>query len=176
MTQFLKRAALAFAVALAGDAAAKVTDHGGGGFTVVLEGDIAAAPVDAYRRFVDIGSWWSNAHTFSGRAANMAITPEPGGCWCEALPDSGFVKHMDVAYAAPGKSLVLRGALGPILFMGADGAMTVNFEPKGEGAHVTLTYTVGGYDPAGWGELSQAVDRVLAEQFTAFLTGQQQSP
>lgn len=168
--------ALGAALTFTGVAAARVTDQTAGGFTVVHEGDISITPDFAYRRFLSIGSWWSDGHTFSGKAANMTINEQPGGCWCETLPDGGFVKHLEVAYAAPGQMLVMRGGLGPLLFMGASGTMTVKFEPKDEGTHVTLSYTVGGYDPAGWGDLSAAVDRVLGEQVAAFAANTPPSP
>lgn len=164
-------ALLAFVAALAGPAAAAVLDRDETGFTASHEGIVALAPADAYARFVAIGGWWSDDHTFSGQAANMTIAAVPGGCWCETLPDGGFVKHLDVAMAAPGAMLVLRGGLGPLLFMGASGTLTVRFEAAGEGTRVTLTYAVGGHDAGKWAEMSVAVDRVLAEQFAAYLGG-----
>lgn len=164
-------AGLAAALLATGPATAKVTDQNANGFTVVLEGDISITPDFAYKRFLDIGAWWSDSHTFSGKAANLTITAQQGGCWCETLPNGGFVRHLDVAYADPGKMLIFRGGLGPLLFMGANGAMTVKFVHLDEGTHVTLTYAVGGYDPGGWGDLSKAVDGVLAEQFRSYLAG-----
>ncbi len=164
------------ALTLTAPADAKVTDQSSSGFTVVLEGDISMTPDYAWRRFVDLGSWWSDGHSFSGDARNMTITPQPGGCWCEKLPNGGFVEHMQVAYADPGKGLILRGAMGPLLFMGAIGALTAKFEHKDEGTHVTLTFTVGGYDPAGWKELPALVDKVLAEQLGHFVANKARKP
>jgi len=169
-------AGMALAAALAAPAAAKVTDQGPGGFTVALEGDISMTPDYAFARFVDIGSWWSDGHSFSGSARNMTITPQPGGCWCETLPNSGFVEHMRVVFADPGKMLVLKGGMGPLVFMGATGALTIKFEHKDEGTHVTLTFAVGGYDPGGWGDLSKAVDGVLAEQLGYYVANKARNP
>lgn len=162
-------AGLALAAMLASPVAAEVTSRGQAGFTIRHEGRIALPPGEAAARFVDIASWWSDGHTFSGDAGNMTITAQPGGCWCEMLPGGGFVRHMEVVMADPGRSLVLRGGLGPLLFMGASGAMRVTFEPDGEGARVTLSYAVGGYDPGGWADMPGAVDGVLADQFASFL-------
>jgi len=162
--------ALALAAGLAGIAGAKVTDQNASGFTVKLEGDISTTPAYAWTRFLDIGSWWSSAHSFSGDARNMTIKAEPGGCWCETLPNGGFVEHMHVAAADPGKLLVLQGGMGPLVFMGATGALTVKFEPLDEGTHITVTFAVGGYDPAGWSDLAKAVDGVLAEQLGTYVS------
>lgn len=161
-------AGLALALMTAGSAAAAVASTSPSGFIVKLEGDIAQLPDAAYARFLAIGAWWSSDHTFSGDAANITIEAEPGGCWCEAMPGGG-VKHMEVAMVDPGRMLVFRGGLGPLLFMGASGSMTVRFEPKGEGTHVVLTYAVGGHDPAGWSELASAVDGVLTQQMANYL-------
>ncbi len=169
-------AGLVLALSLAAAAAAKVTERSDTGFTVVLEGDVTITPDYAWRRFIDIGGWWSDAHTFSGSARNMAIKPEPGGCWCETLPDGGFVRHMDVVYAAPGKMLILKGGMGPLLFMGAVGALTIKFEPLDEGTHVTLTFAVGGHDEKAWKDLPAAVDAVLTEQLGRFTSNRPPKP
>jgi hypothetical protein len=169
-------AGLVLALALTGTVAAKVTEQNDTGFTVVLEGDISITPDYAWRRFLAIGSWWSDAHSFSGKARNMTIKPEPGGCWCEALPNGGFVRHMDVVYADPGKMLILKGGMGPLLFMGAIGSLTVKFAPLDEGTHVTLNFAVGGHDEKGWKDLSAGVDAVLSEQFRSFTANKAPNP
>ncbi|MCE9521470.1 MAG: ATPase, partial [Alphaproteobacteria bacterium] len=94
----------------------------------------------------------------------------PGGCWCETLPEGGFVKHMDVVHAAPGAMLVFSGGLGPLHFMGVAGSMTVTFKAAKEsnGSTVTLRYDVGGHDAGDFKDLSKAVDGVLLEQLTRY--------
>jgi hypothetical protein len=54
------------------------------------------------------------SHTFSGNAHNLSIEEKAMGCFCEKLPDGGGVSHMEVVYFAPGKTLRLSGALGPL--------------------------------------------------------------
>lgn len=147
---------------------AKVLNTGANGFVVSHEVKIDMSPQAAYDRFVQIGQWWSKAHTFSGDPKNITIEAKPGGCWCEALADGGFVKHMSVAQAAPGQRLVFHGGLGPLHFMGATGAMTVNFAKADAGTKVTLRYSVTGYDPDQFEKLAPAVDGVLAEQFANY--------
>jgi hypothetical protein len=155
---------IAVGLAVTSQVSAKVDEASATGFVVSLEAQMPEPPSAAYARFVDIGSWWSADHTFSGSSANMTLSAAQGGCWCESLPDGGFVRHMEVAYAAPGDMLVLRGELGPLLFMGVAGAMTVSFKQDGQGTKLSLRYTVGGHDPENFVDLATAVDAVLGEQ------------
>ena len=60
------------------------------------------APAEAYAKFLRIGEWWSDAHSYSGAAANMTLDTARGGCWCESWP-GGFVEHMAVTTAMPGR-------------------------------------------------------------------------
>ncbi len=162
-------AAMGFAAAaLAAEAAAEIKSRSASGFEVEHTVEVATPPAEAYARFLDIGTWWNGEHSLSGDAGNMAIVAQPGGCWCESLPDGGFVKHMDVSYAAPGKTVVFRGGLGPLLFMGAQAAMTVSFEAAGEGTKATMSFAAGGYDAKGFAALPEAVDGVLGEAMGRF--------
>jgi uncharacterized protein YndB with AHSA1/START domain len=156
------------ALALVPAAAAKVGGQGPNGFAVTHEATVSLTPQAAYERFLKIGTWWSKDHTFSGDPKNITIDAKPGGCWCEALPDDGFVKHMEAASAAPGKRLVFHGGLGPLHFMAVAGTMTVAFAKEGEGTKVTLRYSVAGYDPDQFAKLAPAVDAVLGEQLANY--------
>jgi hypothetical protein len=71
---------------------------------------------------------------------------------------------MTVVYAAAGKTLRLRGALGPLQAMAIDGSLTLAIVPAGTGSDLTLTYAVGGYSKDGFEPLSKAVDSVLGSQ------------
>ena len=148
-------------------ASAAVESSSPNGFAVAFEGDVALPPAEAYAKFVQIGGWWNPAHSYSGDPANLSITPERGGCWCETLP-GGFVEHLRVVNAEPGQLLVFSGGLGPLQFMGVAGSLVVEFEAKDSGTHVKLHYAVGGYDPDGFAKLSGAVDGVLAEGFERY--------
>jgi hypothetical protein len=73
-----------------------------------------------------------------------------GGCFCERLKDGGSVQHLQVVYAAPGKGLRLRGALGPLQMEGVDGTLAWTLKPAEGGTSVTQSYAVGGYNAAAW--------------------------
>lgn len=161
-------AALTIALISAPGVDAKVASQSASGFLATHEADVALDPKAAYDAFFDIGAWWSDAHSFSGAARNISIDAKAGGCWCETLPDGGSVRHMTVVHAAPGTMLVFSGGLGPLQFMGVAGSMTINFKSQGKGAHVTLSYAVGGYDSDNFKEIAKAVDGVLGEQLKRY--------
>ena len=163
--QILKWLAGAVAiVAAASPAAAEIVDSGASGFIIRQTAHLTAAPGAVYAALVQPRQWWSGAHSFSGSASNFTFDAKAGGCWCETLPDGGSAMHMTVVYAAPGKMLRLRGALGPMQTMGVSGAMTWALQAAGNETDLTLTYAVGGYANDGFAELAKAVDGVLHEQ------------
>jgi len=149
-------------------ACAEVRDADDGGFSIVHKLTIAAPRATVYGVVVDnVGDWWSSDHTFSGDAANLYMTAEPNGCFCERLGSSGGLVHMAVTFVNPGVMLRLTGGLGPLGLLGVNGNMTLEFDANDSRADITdltLTYVVGGYRPGGLDELAPAVDDVLQEQ------------
>ncbi len=146
---------------------ADVMSSGPTGFIVKIETPVAAAPAEVYSRFLQIGQWWSDEHTYSSKAANMTLENTPGGCFCELLPGGGFVRHAQVELSMPGQLIRLSGALGPLQEMGAYGLMDFRFHADGakNKTRLELTYTVSGYQPGkGLGEIAAAVDGVMTEQ------------
>lgn len=162
--QFAAGAALASAVIVSERASAEIVDAAANGFTLRETAHIAASPDRVYAALATPQRWWSSLHTFSGNAANMSLDAKAGGCWCETLPDGGSVWHMTVVYAAPGKSLRLRGALGPFQAMAVDGVMTWSLKDAGGGTDVTLSNAVGGYVAGGFASMAPTVDGVLGDQ------------
>jgi uncharacterized protein YndB with AHSA1/START domain len=153
-------------VAGAGLALAEVADSSAGGFTVKATFGIQAAPDEVYRRLIHIGDWWDSEHTFSGDAHNLSIEEKAGGCFCERLPNGGGVRHLEVLFVAPGKTLRMGGGLGPLQGIAAGGTMTIKLSPAGSGAKLEMTYSVAGYLPSGMNTLAAPVDSVLTSQFT----------
>jgi uncharacterized protein YndB with AHSA1/START domain len=146
--------------------AADVVDSSAGGFTVKETVNIQASPQDVYAKIFRIGDWWSSAHTFSQDAHNLSLEEKVGGCFCEKLPGGGGVKHMEVASMAPGKSLVMHGALGPLQSLAAAGTMQIQLSAADGGTKVEVTYSMAGYLAAGLNTWASPVDGVLKEQFT----------
>jgi hypothetical protein len=160
--------AVALVLALgAVEAGAAVSANSAAGFVIKIEVPIAAPRADVHARALEIGRWWSDAHTYSGAAANMSLSREPGGCFCEKLDNGGFVRHGAVELSMPPSVLRFSGALGPLQELGAHGMLTMQFSAASEKeTKLLVTYAVGGYEPAkGLGELAAIVDTVIAEQF-----------
>jgi uncharacterized protein YndB with AHSA1/START domain len=172
MTDFTARAAGLMgtgllALLLSNGAAADVASVGSSGFEIRRQAHIAASAADVYGALITPARWWNSQHTYSGRAENLTLDAKAGGCWCESGADGGSALHMWVVYVAPGKTLRLRGALGPLQGMGVDGAMTFTLQSAGGGTDLTLTYNVGGYSKDGFETLSRAVDDVLGQQLAS---------
>lgn len=163
----MTRPAYAVILALAAiPAMAEVVDSAANGFTVKTTLQVQAAPDAVYQRLIQVGDWWDSAHTFSGNAKNLSIEEKAGGCFCEKLPNGGGVRHMQVVFFAPGKTLVLSGGLGPLQSIAATGSMSIQLTPAESGTNLQVTYAVVGYQAAGMNTWAAPVDRVLVEQFT----------
>ena len=157
-------ALVALGVLAAGPAVAAVASAGAGGFALHHELTFPGTPAEAWTRLVAPSAWWSSGHTYSGDAKNLSLATVPGGCWCEALPGGGFVRHMDVLYVAPGHALRLFGGLGPLQGMGVTGALTFVLKPDGATTRIVVDYAVSGYVAGGFEKLAVGVDAVLGEQ------------
>lgn len=156
--------AAAVAALVAAPAAAEVVSATPQGFEVKAQATVAASPQAVWAMIGRIGRWWSPAHTYSGKGANLRLDPRIGGCFCETLDGGGGVEHLRVVYAAPGKMLRLQGGLGPLQGEGATGALTWTLKAVPGGTEITQTYVVGGYIRMGAEKLAPLVDGVMKEQ------------
>jgi uncharacterized protein YndB with AHSA1/START domain len=145
-------------------AQADVTVAGPGGFTVTESFHTTAPPEKIWAVLVVPSRWWDAEHTWSGVVTNMTLDAKAGGCWCETLPNGGSAQHMAVEFVDPGKTLRLRGALGPLGTLAVTGVMGFGIAAEGDGAIVTLSYQVGGFVPVDLQPLAPEVDGVLSAQ------------
>ena len=144
-------------------AAAEVVSSGEHGFELRRSAKVPSPPADAMRDFATPAGWWDSAHSYSGDSANLSMTLQPGGCFCERLPGGGGVEHMRVAYVDPGKRLVLTGSLGPLLYAATAGVMDLQFKPAGQGTEIVLTYKVAGFAGGGAAKLAPMVDGMIGQ-------------
>jgi uncharacterized protein YndB with AHSA1/START domain len=156
-------AALAAGLAITGAARAEVVDATPGGFQVEEKAEIAAPAARVWDALGRIGAWWSSDHTWSKSAKNLSLRLVPGGCLCETLPGGG-VRHMTVIFSAPPKTVILDGALGPLMNSGASGHLVWRLDAAGGKTTLTQIYYVGGYMKGGLDSLAPAVDHVLGQQ------------
>ena len=161
-----RRLLLVLAVLSASAARAEIAAQDDHGFHLHQEHVLEASPDEAYDALVDIAAWWHPDHTYSADAANLSLDPVPGGLWTESLPGGGFVKHLEVVYADPGKALRLSGGLGPLADEGLAGSILIRLEPADAGTRLVFDYKVGGYVPAGAGSYAGPVDYVWNEALT----------
>ena len=162
-----KMTALIFflAVLFPPDEKAGVLENSASGFLVKNEVRVFGVPDSVYRALArQIGGWWDPEHTYSGDSRNLTLDARPGGCFCEALPEGGGVRHMEVEFASPGRMLRMTGALGPLQGSSLVGGMTWNLQENGDSTAVTLTYSVGGYFQGDLREFAPLVDSVLRSQ------------
>lgn len=143
---------------------AEVIAKGPGGFSLKVVTTTSANPEEAYLAFTRIDKWWDPAHTYSGDAANLTLTIQPGGAFVEALPGVGFATHMELSYVVPAKEIRLLGGLGPLQPMGVHGALTVQFNALDKGTQVTMLYSVSGFSEKGLETLAPIVDGVQTDQ------------
>jgi len=139
------------------------------GFEVAQSVDIAASAARAFAGLSRIGRWWNPEHTYSGDGKNLRLDLTPGGCFCETLPEGGWVRHMDVVAVWPGKMIRLRGALGPLQGEGVEGSLTWTIKPAGENATVTQNYVVGGFIRDGAGKWAPLVLNDQLARFKSFV-------
>jgi hypothetical protein len=148
-----------------------VVASGASGFVVREEVVFPGTPARAWWRLIRPQNWWSPEHTYSQNAANLSLTLQPGGCWCERLANHGFVRHMEVVLVQPGTTIRLLGGLGPLQGMGATGALTFTLKADLSGTtNVVAEYAVTVYSADGFAKLADAVDGVLGEQLKRFAT------
>ena len=147
-------------------ARAGVNDSSAYGFSVVENAHISAPPAKVYAALIAPSHWWSSKHTFSRDAGNLSLDATAGGCWCEKGANGQSIEHLVVVNTVPDKTLVMRGALGPLQGLGVEGAMTISLKATPDGSDLSLTYNVGGYLKDGLASWAAPVDSVLGEQVT----------
>jgi hypothetical protein len=160
----MKRLLLAAVLSVtAGSASAEVSTRSDNGFTLSYERNVTASDAAILAAIGRPSAWWSDAHTYSGSAANISLDLRPGGCWCEALPRGG-VKHAEAVLVWPERRMVRFDApFGPLQSMGADAVLTMSWEEAdGGGRTLKWTFVVAG---PGAGVVADPIDGVIGEQF-----------
>lgn len=164
---------LAGAVALAmlaPPAIAEVKQAAADGLILQFKGEMPAPREAAWSRVLSVGSWWNDAHTYSGKAANMSIDAVAGGCWCEMWAD-GEVEHGRVVSMMRNQVLRLQTALGPLQETGVSGALTITLADGATSGttSVTMDYKVVGSSLSNLAVMAAPVDGVMQEQFNSLM-------
>ena len=157
---------------VSGPAQAKVHQVDDGGFVIRLSATVPASPEATWQELVTPAHWWNPEHSYSGDSSNFSLEQHPGGCFCEALPDSsaelavplGGVEHMRVLYIEKDRQLRMAGGLGPLQSEAVVGTLTIALKPDEAGTRILWEYVVGGYMRLKPAEIAPAVDQVLGGQ------------
>ena len=153
---------LMVAGAIAVPAQASVSNVSANGFEITQTANLVVPQEQAFAAFGQLPRWWSKQHTYSGDSANIRFETNLGGCFCERW-DKGSVEFMRVVYVVPGEQLLLRGALGPMLFEPVNATLEFKVDRIAGGAKATLTYKAYGFSGGNAAQIAPAVDGVLAD-------------
>ena len=124
----------------------------------------AAAAAPAFAEVVHPERWWSDAHTWSGSAANLSLDARAGGCWCERWA-TGEAEHGVVIRLLRDENLRVRAAFGPLQAMALAGVFDITLaDAEGGGARIVATFRVNGPASAQLDKLAAPVDGVIGEQ------------
>ncbi|SHN60785.1 SRPBCC family protein [Erythrobacter sanguineus] len=168
--------AAALALVSGAPAAADVTGSSDNGFVSRHEAVVSATPTEVWLALISPAGWWRAEHTWSGDAANLTLTPQAGGCFCEKIPEvdepggftlEGSVEHMRVIQASPQRALRMQGALGPLQSEPVTGILTIAISEAPQGTRIVWEYNVGGSMRYEVPVISKAVDGVMGAQLTA---------
>lgn len=166
-------AVFACAAMFAQPVSAEVVATGDSSFVTRDTAVVSADTKAVWLALISPGRWWNSAHTWSGDAANLTLTPQAGGCFCETIPEDpsndrvtleGSVEHMRVIQAFPEKVLRMRGGLGPLQSEAATGVLTIVMSEVDEGTLIVWEYAVGGPMRYETPVISRAVDGVMSQQ------------
>ncbi len=142
---------------------AEVKQSAADGFFLTYSGPVAASTAKAYADVTQIQRWWGSEHTYSGKAANLSIKPEAGGCFCERWKD-GSAEHGHVIMALPGKLLRLETSLGPLQELALKGILSFWIKTDDSTTTLTVEYRVNGSSSSGLEQFAPSVDEVLGAQ------------
>lgn len=164
------------ALGLSAPVAAEVTRTTDNSFVSRHEIVVEANSKEVWLALIAPTGWWSKEHTWSGDAANLTLTPQAGGCFCETIPAvdeperftlEGSVEHMRVIQAYPEAALRMQGALGPLQSEPVTGILTITISTVKQGTRIVWEYNVGGPMRYEVPVISKAVDGVMGLQVAA---------
>ena len=155
---------LSGAVAALAPARAEITQSGPSGFTSDFGEPVDASPEVVWKAVIALPTWWSGAHTYSGKASNLQLDARAGGCWCETW-NGGSVQHARVVLVLPGRVLRLHGGLGPLQDLPVEGVLNIAVGVRDGRTRLRMLYRVAGAADLGLEKLAAPVDGVMGTQF-----------
>ncbi len=130
---------------------------------------VPVPPDRAWEVLVHPERYWPDDHTWSGKATNMSLDPQAGGCFCERW-QGGSAEHGRIIMSLPGSLLRFRGSLGPFQDMAVSGVLTVKLAAVEGGTEAIVTYRLSGDASHRLDAAAPVVDKVIGLQFGNFAT------
>jgi uncharacterized protein YndB with AHSA1/START domain len=150
-------------------ASAEVLETSSDHFLIGFSAQVEAPPAKVYVALTEVSHWWSAEHTWSGKAENLSLKAEAGGCFCERW-DKGSVEHGRVIMAIRNDLLRLDASLGPLQEYALSGVLNFKLKPGDKDTtELDVDYRVNGSSASGLDQFAPAVDGVLAAQIDRLL-------
>jgi uncharacterized protein YndB with AHSA1/START domain len=135
------------------------------GFTATFREEVKAAPEDVWKAVLQLPRWWSDAHTYSGKASNLSLDAVAGGCWCERWGEGNAAQHGQVVLVQAGRVIRMNASLGPLQELAVKGVLTIVTSAQDGKTFLRITYRVAGNADAGLEKLAPVVDQVIGVQY-----------
>lgn len=156
---------LLFALTANAEVVESSSDH----FLIGFSAQVEAPPVKVYIAITDVAHWWSEEQTWSGKAGNLTVKAEAGGCFCERWAN-GSAEHGRVIMAIKNEMLRLDTALGPLQEFPLKGVLTFKLQAADNGTtRLDVDYRVDGSSTSGLDQFAPTVDGLLEEQIDRLL-------
>ena len=166
MNDRLRTAFCALGMAVFGaPAAAETSNVSPTGFVSTFREEVKATTEDAWKATLQLPRWWSDAHTYSGKASNLSLDATAGGCWCERWGEGNSVQHGQVMLVQPGRVIRMNASLGPLQELAVNGVLTIVTSAQDGKTFLRMTYRVTGNADAGLDKLAPVVDQVIGAQY-----------
>src|SRR5690606_24940351 len=120
--------------------AAEVKSSGAGHFEVERKAVVNATPAEIHAQLGRIAEWWNPEHSYSGKAQNLRMDLQAGGCFCETLDGGGSIEHLRIVYADPANGVRATGGLGPLQMEAVSGVLAWSFKRVEGGTEITQNY------------------------------------
>lgn len=156
--------------ALAALARAETSNVSPTGFISTFREEVKVAPEEVWKSVLQLPRWWSDSHTYSGKASNLSLEPVAGGCWCERWGEGNSVQHGQVLLVQPGRVIRMNAGLGPLQELAVNGLLTIVTSAQDGKTFLRMTYRVSGNADAGLEKLAPVVDQVIGVQYRRLKT------
>ncbi len=150
---------------IAAPALAETSNVSATGFISTFREEVKATPDEVWKAVLQLPRWWSDSHTYSGRASNLSLEAVAGGCWCERWGDGNSAQHGQVVLVQPGRVIRMNASLGPLQELAVNGVLTIVTSAQDGKTFLRMTYRVAGNADAGLEKLAPVVDQVIGTQY-----------